>query len=170
LKRSTGCGQNEKGCERHEGEHAARQLSAEKGKKMNSFVVVIDDSPVVCKIIEVCLGRAGFEVMSFSSGIVALRWLSSPQGRLPALVFLDVEMPGMDGYVVAQYLRARPQYRHIVIVMLSGYNGVLDRLKGRLAGAQQYLTKPCRTQVILAVAQSYLGPPPVTGEEARDAR
>jgi len=134
---------------------------------MSQLVMVIDDSPTVRRVMEVCLGRAGYEVASFPEGVTALRWLQTPEMHLPGLVFLDIEMPGMDGYYVAQYLHARPQYRHIVIVLLSGYNGVLDRLKGRLAGAQQYLTKPCRTQVILAVVQAYLGPLLLMGEEAR---
>ncbi len=96
---------------------------------MSQLIMVIDDSVTVRKVIEVCLRRAGYAVISFPNGVKALRWLCSPGVRLPDLVFLDIGMPAMDGYAVAQYLRARPQYRQMVIVMISGRRGVLDRLK-----------------------------------------
>jgi twitching motility two-component system response regulator PilG len=126
---------------------------------MSRLVLVIDDSATVRKVIEVCLKRAGYQVMGFLDGVEAIRWLTTPQAHQPHLVFLDIEMPRMDGYAVAQYLKARPQFRDIVIVMLSARNGVLDRLKGRLAGADDYLTKPCTTQTILAIVRVYLGCP-----------
>jgi twitching motility two-component system response regulator PilG len=125
---------------------------------MSACVLVIDDSPTVRKILETCLRRAGYEVTSFPDGVTALHWLLTPSVRLPNLLLLDIEMPGMDGYAVAQYLKARPQYRHIPIVMLSGRRGVLDRLKGRLAGAEHYLTKPFRTQTLLETVQEHLAP------------
>ncbi|MFL5665635.1 MAG: response regulator [Ktedonobacteraceae bacterium] len=126
---------------------------------MNTFVLVIDDSLTVRKIIEVCLRRAGYEVIGFPDGVEAIRWLATQQAFLPQLVFLDIEMPRMDGYAVAQYFKARPQLSDMVIVMLSGRTGVLDRLKGRLAGANTYLTKPFTIQTILSIVQAYLGAP-----------
>ena len=127
---------------------------------MSTGVLVIDDSATVRKILEVCLRRAGYEVISFSDGVEAIRWLATLEAFLPQLVFLDIEMPRMDGYAVAQYFKARPQYSHMVIVMLSARTGILDRLKGRLAGADEYVTKPFRTQTILTIVQAYLGDPP----------
>ncbi|HEY6406722.1 MAG TPA: response regulator [Ktedonobacteraceae bacterium] len=126
---------------------------------MSQLVLVIDDSATVRKILEVCLKRAGYEVIGFRDGVEAIRWLATPEARHPRLVFLDIQMPRMDGYAVAQYLKARHQLSDIVIVMLSGRAGILDRLKGRLAGASAYLTKPFTTQAILAIVQAYLGNP-----------
>jgi len=121
--------------------------------------MVIDDSATVRKITEVCLERAGYEVIGFPDSVEAIRWLTTQQAHLPQLVFLDIEMPRLDGYAVVQYLRARPQFSGMVIVMLSARNGILDRLKGRLAGADDYLTKPFTTQTILAIVRVYLGCP-----------
>ncbi len=137
---------------------------------MSQLVLVIDDSATVRKILEVCLRRAGYKVISFPDGVEAIRWLATPEAFLPQMVFLDIEMPRMDGYAVAQYLKARPQYSHMVIVMLSARTGILDRLKGRLAGADEYLTKPFRTQIILAIVQTYLGdsPEPIDGLRAQE--
>jgi DNA-binding response OmpR family regulator len=142
------------------GEPRSRLSTGGKERKMSTGVLVIDDSATVRKILEVCLRRAGYEVISFSDGVEAIRWLATLEAFLPQLVFLDIEMPRMDGYAVAQYFKARPQYSHMVIVMLSARTGILDRLKGRLAGADEYVTKPFRTQTILTIVQAYLGDPP----------
>ena len=135
---------------------------------MSARVLVIDDSATVRKIIEVCLRRAGYAVVGFPDGVEAIRWLATQQERCPQLVFLDIGMPRMDGYAVAQYLKARPQLSDIVIVMLSRRTGILDRLKGRLAGADEYLTKPFRTQTILAIVQAFLGDPPELNDGLRE--
>ena len=126
---------------------------------MSRLVMVIDDSATVRKIIQVCLERAGYEVIGFPDGVEAIRWLTIQRAHLPQLVFLDIEMPRMDGYAVAQCLKAKSQCSDMVIVMLSARNGILDRLKGRLAGADDYLTKPFTTQTILAIVRVYLGCP-----------
>src|SRR6266699_1804728 len=100
---------------------------------MSAFVMVIDDSSTIRKILETCLHRAGYEVKSFQDGAEALRWCGAPVARIPALVLVDVGLPKLDG------------------------DGVLDRLKGRLAGAHAYLTKPFKTDEVVAIVQAYLG-------------
>lgn len=125
---------------------------------MKTLIVVADDSPTVCKIIEVTLKREGYDVICFGDGIEVLRWLSSPQARTPALLFLDIIMPRLDGYETARYLKARPDFTQTIIVMLSRRSGVIDRLKARLAGANDYMTKPFTTQQLLAAVEHYLIP------------
>jgi DNA-binding response OmpR family regulator len=126
---------------------------------MNTFVMVIDDSPTVRRILEACLSRAGYHVKGFHDGFEALQWLVSPQGRVPGLVFLDIALPKMDGYEVAQYFKTRPQWKDVVIIILTRRDGVLERLKARLVGAKGYMVKPFKTQDILAMAAAYLGVP-----------
>jgi DNA-binding response OmpR family regulator len=121
--------------------------------------MVIDDSTTVRKIIETCLGRQGFQVLGFPDGIEAMRWLMEPTSRVPDLVLLDIGLPKMDGYEVARRLKIKPQFSNTVIVMLSRRDGVIDRLKGRLAGAKDYITKPFKTQDIISITESYLGMP-----------
>ncbi len=123
------------------------------------FVIVIDDSPTVCKIVETCLGREGFEVKSFPDGVEAIRWLAGPERCIPALVILDINLPKMDGYEVARRFKTNPWLKETVVVMLTRRDGVIDRLKSRLVGAKEYLVKPFKTQEILAVVESYLGVP-----------
>ncbi len=126
---------------------------------MSKLIMVIDDSTTVRKIIETCLGREGFLVAGFSDGVEAMRWLSQPNARIPDLVILDIGLPKMDGYEVARRLKTKPQFNNTVIIMLSRRDGVIDRLKGRLAGARAYLTKPFKTQEIINLIESYLGVP-----------
>jgi len=121
--------------------------------------MVIDDSTTVRKIIETCLRRQGFQVMGFPDGVEAIRWLMEPASRVPDLVLLDIGLPKMDGYEVARRLKIKPQFSNTVIVMLSRRDGMIDRLKGRLAGAKDYITKPFKTQDIISVTESYLGMP-----------
>jgi len=132
---------------------------------MNTFVMVIDDSPTVRNILDVCLSRAGYHVKGFHDGVEALQWLLSPQGRLPGLVFLDIGLPKMDGYEVAQHFIARPQCKDTVIIMISRRDGVIERLKARLVGAKEYVVKPFKTQDILALVATYLGVPAPNEQE-----
>ena len=122
---------------------------------MNKLVMIIDDSLVVRTIVEVSLKREGVASISYTDGKEAIRALASRQDLVPDLLFLDIGLPGMDGYKVAQYFKAK--YKHTIVVMLTAHDGVLDRLKGRLAGAQNYITKPFRTQDIHFVLSEYLG-------------
>lgn len=126
---------------------------------MNKLIMVIDDSTTVRKIITTCLGREGFFVVDFPDGVEAMRWLSQPNARIPELVILDIGLPKMDGYEVARRLKSKPQFSNTVIIMLSRRDGVIDRLKGRLAGAKDYISKPFKTQDIISVIESYVGIP-----------
>jgi len=126
---------------------------------MSKLVMVIDDSATVRKIIETCLGREGFEVKGFSDGVEAMKWLTEPYSRPPDLVILDIGLPKMDGYEVARRIKTKPQFANTVIVMLSRRDGMIDRLKGRLAGAKAYITKPFKTQDVISVIEQHLGVP-----------
>ena len=124
---------------------------------MGKLVMVIDDFTTVRKIIETCLGREGFDVQGFPDGVEAIRWLTQPDTRIPDLVILDIGLPKMDGYEVARRLKTKPQFSDTIIIMLSRRDGMIDKLKGRLVGAKDYLTKPFKTQDIVEVIEAHLG-------------
>jgi len=121
------------------------------------LILVVDDSPTVRNILETCLSREGFVVHTFSDGVEMMRWLIGSEGRVPDLVILDICLPKMDGYEVAQRLKAKPHFAHSIIIMLSRRDSVIDRLKGRLAGASAYLIKPFQTQELVSVVKAQLG-------------
>jgi len=120
-------------------------------------VICVDNSPTIRHILETCLSREGFVVHTFPDGVEMMRWLTGPEGRTPNLVILDIYLPKMDGYEVARRLKAKPHFTHSTIVMLSRRDSVIDRLKGRLAGATVYLTKPFQTQELVSVVKAQLG-------------
>ena len=123
---------------------------------MNKLVMVIDNSLTVRKIVEVCLKREGIDCMSCASGREAIRNLTKQQDLVPDLIILDIGLPHIDGYSVAQYIRMKPQYNNTVIIILSGHGSALDKLKGRLSGAKEYLTKPFTTQHMMALVREHL--------------
>ena len=130
---------------------------------MNKFIMVIDDSPTVRKIIETCLRREDFDVLGFADGVDAMRRITNdPARRVPDLVLLDINLPKIDGYEVARRFKAKAIFNNTIIIMLSRRDSVIDRLKGRLAGAKDYITKPFKTQEIVSIVQEQLNVPATT--------
>ncbi|GAC1431556.1 MAG: twitching motility response regulator PilG [Ktedonobacteraceae bacterium] len=127
---------------------------------MNKFIMVIDDSTTVRKIIETCLRRENFDVRGFTDGVEAMRWITNdPEARIPDLVLLDINLPKIDGYEVARRFKTKALFNNTIIIMLSRRDSVIDRLKGRLAGAKDYITKPFKTQEIVSIVQEQLNVP-----------
>lgn len=126
-------------------------------EQMRQLVMVIDDSLVVRTILDTCLRRSGYEVKCFEDGLQGLGWLNTTEARIPDLILIDLGLPRLDGYEVIRLLKARPELKDTVLVILSARDGILDRIKGRLVGAHTYLTKPFRTQTILEVMKMHLG-------------
>jgi DNA-binding response OmpR family regulator len=131
---------------------------------VNKLIMIIDDSPTIRNIVGLCLSREGYDVVGCPDGVAAMRWLTKPEARIPEVIFIDVGLPRLDGFEVALRLKAKPQFAQTVIVMLSRRDGMLDKMKGRLAGAQEYIVKPFKTEMLVAVVQNYVGRP----DEERD--
>lgn len=130
-------------------------------------VMIIDDSQITRTILKVCLRREGIDCLLFPDGVEALTALQRQPDLVPAAVILDIGLPKVDGYKVAQILRRIPRLDQTAIVMLSGRSGVLDRLKARLAGVEVYLVKPFTQQTIISVISRYVS---AEAEQATDRR
>jgi twitching motility two-component system response regulator PilG len=117
-------------------------------------IMVLDASPTSRKILEVILCREGHQVACFGDPLAALRFLCR---HGPAdLLFLGLDLPKMDGFEVLKCLRGKSRFRSMALVsLLNEHNGVLVRLKARLAGAQQVVTKPLVRQQIVAMVSAY---------------
>lgn len=111
-------------------------------------VLVVDDSPTVRKILSMTLERNGYTVASAPDGEAAI---VSLEQSVPDLILLDISMPKLDGYEVCKRIKADARTAHIPVVMLSGKDAFFDKVKGRMAGATEYLTKPFETPAVLAV-------------------
>jgi twitching motility two-component system response regulator PilG len=121
-------------------------------------IVIIDDSPTVRKVAEACLRRCGYAVTCFEDGLAALAAFTRQELAPPDLLLLDIELPKMSGYQIAQVLRSKEQFRGTVIVMLTMHDGLLDRLRSRMVGAIGYITKPFHSAFLIEAVRGYLEP------------
>jgi twitching motility two-component system response regulator PilG len=119
------------------------------------IVMAIDDSPVIRTIIEYTLARVGLQVVTYADGMSAMRALQDGQTEVPDLLLLDVDLPRMSGYEVADMLRSA--HRDMPIIMLSGHDGILDKVRGRLAGAHDFMSKPFKPSELAALVCRRLG-------------
>lgn len=115
-------------------------------------ILVVDDSPTIRKLVSMTLKRYDYEVVMAEDGMEALGKLNYID---PDLVLLDITMPRMDGYQVCKIIKGDRETRHIPVVMLSGKDGFFDKVRGRLAGTNQYITKPFDPNVLLQVVEKH---------------
>jgi diguanylate cyclase (GGDEF)-like protein len=106
---------------------------------MPETILVVDDDPDIARFVEVNLRSAGYDVSVASDGEQALEKAASLR---PDLVLLDVMMPRIDGFEVAQRLRRNPQTASTSIIMLTAKALSTDKVLGLTAGADDYIIKP----------------------------
>jgi twitching motility two-component system response regulator PilG len=111
-------------------------------------VMVIDDSATIRKILALTLQGAGYAVIAEPDGESALARLREV---IPDVILLDITMPNLDGYEVCRQIKKDARTARVPVVMLSGKDGFFDKVKGRVAGATEYLTKPFQAPAVLAV-------------------
>ena len=113
-------------------------------------VVIVDDSNTIRRSAEVFLKQAGCVVALADDGFAAMAVIVEQR---PDIVFVDVMMPRLDGYQACALIKRNPAFRSIPVIMLTSKDGVFDRARGRLAGCDDYLTKPfTRESLLTAVA------------------
>jgi len=103
------------------------------------FILVIEDSLVNSKLAVTMLQRLGYEAHAVASGEDALDWVAN---QLPDLVLLDISLPGISGYEVAQALRADPATQHIPIIAATGYSLLEEVEKAYASGCDDVIAKP----------------------------
>ena len=114
-------------------------------------VLVIDDSNTIRRSAEIFLKQGGHDVMLAEDGFDALAKVNDYQ---PQLIFCDILMPRLDGYQTCAIIKRNQKYSGVPVVMLSSKDGVFDKARGRMVGAQDYLTKPfTKDQLLQAVRQ-----------------
>ena len=115
-------------------------------------VLVIDDSNTIRRSAQIFLGQAKCEVILAEDGFGALAKVVEHE---PDIIFLDVMMPRLDGYQTCALIKRNPKFSSIPVVMLSSKDGLFDRARGRLVGADQYLTKPFTRESLLSAVDAY---------------
>lgn len=115
-------------------------------------VLVIDDSNTIRRSAEIFLKQGGHDVMLAEDGFDALAKVND---YLPQLVFCDILMPRLDGYQTCAIIKRNPKFAGVPVVMLSSKDGVFDKARGRMVGAEEYLTKPFTKDQLLQAVQQY---------------
>ena len=118
----------------------------------NFKVLVIDDSNTIRRSAEIFLKQGGHEVMLAEDGFDALAKVNDYQ---PDLIFCDILMPRLDGYQTCAIIKRNVRFSGVPIVMLSSKDGVFDKARGRMVGAQDYLTKPFTKDQLLQAVQQF---------------
>jgi twitching motility two-component system response regulator PilG len=113
-------------------------------------ILVVDDSATHTLFVVQNLAPLGYEVMTAACGAEGIE-------KAPAadFLFLDITMPGMDGYEVCNKIREDPRTAKIPIVLLSGKDGFFDKVRGRMVGATDYLTKPCAPEQLVEMVRRF---------------
>ena len=114
-------------------------------------VLVIDDSNTIRRSAEIFLKQGGHEVLLSEDGFDALSKVNDFQ---PDLIFCDILMPRLDGYQTCAIIKRNAKFSSVPIVMLSSKDGVFDKARGRMAGSQDYLTKPFTKDQLLQTVQA----------------
>lgn len=102
-------------------------------------ILVIDDEPYILRALSYLLAREGYKVETASNGEEGLQRVRELR---PPLVFLDIMMPRMNGYEVCEQIKQDPALAGTYVIMLSAKGQQVDRERGLLGGADEYMTKP----------------------------
>ena len=111
-----------------------------------SLIVCIDDSPQICHVMEQIITKAGYRFIGVKQALQAVPTLISAK---PNLVFLDIGMPIVNGYEICSQIRRVSQIKHIPVVILTGNDGIVDRVRAKVVGANAFVSKPIEVDKII---------------------
>ncbi|MGJ8620031.1 MAG: response regulator [Methylophilaceae bacterium] len=116
-------------------------------------VMVIDDSNTIRRSAELFLKAAGCEVILAEDGFDALGKIAEQH---PDVIFVDIMMPRLDGYQTCALIKRNDRFNATPVIMLSSKDGLFDRARGRMAGSDQYLTKPFTQESLVEAVNLYV--------------
>ncbi|MBD2570182.1 response regulator [Anabaena lutea] len=130
-------------------------------KKSNNpnapLIACIDDSPQVCQMLERIVISNGMRFIKIEDPLQALPILIQSK---PDFIFLDLIMPGINGYELCATLRRTSLFAKTPIVILTGSDGVFDRVRSKVFGATDFMNKPVSTDKLVGIVDKYLGTAP----------
>ena len=116
-------------------------------------VMVVDDSKTIRRTAETLLQKEGFEVITATDGFDALSKIADSK---PAIIFVDIMMPRLDGYRTCALIKNNSEFNSTPVVILSLKDGFFDKAKGRIVGSDQYLTKPFSRDELLGAIRKFV--------------
>jgi two-component system, chemotaxis family, response regulator PixG len=136
----------------------ARAVSKPKGATaiaapLKPLIICVDDSAQICHILEQIFQGAGYRFISLQDSVEALPVILKQK---PDFIFLDVVMPIVHGYEICTQLRRVSMFKSTPIVILTGQDGVLDRVQAKAAGATEFITKPIDPEKVLRLVRRHM--------------
>jgi CheY-like chemotaxis protein len=134
---------------------------------MERPILIVDDSDDDARLLALELKRAGVvnPIVTVNSGPEAIDYLEGAKAfanraehPIPSVMFLDLKMPGVDGYYVLNWVRKQPQLKSMLVVVLSGAREVFDVNRAYLFGANSFLTKPFTEGDLINLQKGFPGP------------
>ncbi len=120
---------------------------------LKAKILIVEDSLVTRKVIARTLVARGYEVFEAKNSFEALAGIEQ---KNPDLILLDIILPGKDGYEILEEIKQKPMFEETPVVMLTSRDGLFDKIKGKVSGANEYLTKPFQPDELLTVVRKYL--------------
>lgn len=119
----------------------------------NKKILVVEDSRVARIVLCKFLQEHGYEVLEAGNGRSALSQLAVDA---PDLVILDLILPDIDGYEVFKEMKDDERTRDIPVIILTSRDSLVDKIRGRMSGSDEYVTKPFKNEVLLEKLKKYL--------------
>ena len=116
-------------------------------------ILIIEDNEQNLYLLSFLLEQNGYQVLQAKDGLAGIELATQ---TLPDMILLDIQLPGMDGYAVAQILRSNESLVHVPIIAVTSYAMVGDRERGLAAGCNGYIEKPINPDTFLAEIWQYL--------------
>ncbi len=116
-------------------------------------ILVVDDEPYIQRSLRLILEMEGFEVMSASDGLEALKLASETR---PDLILLDIMMPHMDGYEFSKQFRSQPDGKRVYIIALTARGQERDKTRSTQVGIDEHISKPFQPAKLIERIKSIL--------------
>jgi len=118
------------------------------------IVLVVDDNPTNLKLIAYLLQAKGYDVRTAIDAETALEVVEDAR---PALILMDLQLPGMDGLELTRRLKSSEKTRDIIVIAVTAYAMKGDEERARAAGCDGYIPKPVDTRALPRIVAKYLG-------------
>ena len=122
-------------------------------RKSSFLVFCIDDSSIICQTMEKIVSQKSYRFNSIQNPIQAISLIIK---KSPNLIFLDIMMPVINGYELCAQLRKIPRFKEVPIVILTGKDGLVDRVRAKVVGATAFISKPPKPEEVLGLLEKYL--------------
>lgn len=118
-----------------------------------ALIACVDDSPLMCQTLEKIVTSASYQFIGINDPLRAIAILLA---RKPELIFLDLVMPNANGYEICSQLRKLTFFRNTPIVILTGNDGIIDRVRAKMVGSSDFISKPVNPELVLNTIRKHL--------------